>query len=90
MVFPGSTLGYAVAQGVDGVPVGIPVQASGVTVQTQPFYGYPQAGQTNIGDPVPLQAVGNQPHHAVATSPSSDFPPQYAEKSQQVPLPEQV
>ena len=75
--FPGSTPGYAVAQGVDGVPVAIPLQASGVTVQTQPFYGYPQAGQTNIGDPVHFQAVANHPHHVVATSSGGGVPPQY-------------
>ena len=89
MAFPGSTPGYAITQGVDGVPVAVPLQVSGVTVQTQPFYGYPQAGQTGIGGPVPFQAFGNQPHHVVATSSGSDFPPQYTEKSQQVPLPEQ-
>ena len=79
--FPGSTHGYAVVQGVDGAPLAVPVQACGVTVQTQPFYGYPQAGQTNIGGPVPFQAVANQP---------TGFPPQYTEKSQHVPPPEQI
>ena len=67
MAFPGSTPGNAVSQGGDGVPVVIPLQAPGVTVQTQPFYSYPQAGQTTIGDPVPFQAVGNQPHLVVVT-----------------------
>ena len=78
------------ALGVDGVPVAIPVQASGVTVQTQPFYGYPQAGQTNIGGPVPFQAVGNQPHQVVATSSGEDFPPDCSETSQLIPLQEQI
>ena len=77
MAFHSSTPGYAVAQGVDGVAVAVPLQASGVQGQTQPFYGYPQAGQTNIGGPVPLQAFGNQS-------------PQYTEKSHQVPLQEQI
>ena len=83
---PGSTAGYAVAQGVGGGSVAIPMQASGVTVQTQPFYGYPQAGQTSIGGPVPFQAVASQPQHVVATSSGGGFPPQYTEKS----LPEQI
>ncbi|KAK2548968.1 hypothetical protein P5673_030716 [Acropora cervicornis] len=67
--FPGSTPGYAVAQVVGGGPVAIPLQASGVTGQTQPFYGYPQAGQATIGGPVPFQAVGNQPQLVVVPLP---------------------
>ena len=78
------------ALGVDGVPVAVPVQASGVTVQTQPFYGYPQVGQTNIGGPVPFQVGGNQPLHVVASSSGRDFPPQCTEKSQLIPLQEQI
>ena len=74
MAFPGSTPGYAVTQGVGGVHVAVPLQTSGVTVQTQPSYDYAQAGQTT-GVPVPLQAVGNQPHPVVAT-----LPPQQTEK----------
>ena len=80
MAFPGSTTGIAVSQGVGGGPVAIPLQASGVTFQTQPFDGYPQHGQTTIGGPVAFQAVGNQPHRVVATSPG-DFPQQHTEKS---------
>ena len=64
-----------------GGSVVIPMQASGVTVQTQPFNGYPQAGQTSTGGPVPFQAVASQPQHVVATSSGGDFPPQYTEKS---------
>ena len=90
MAFPGSNPGYAVSQGGDGFPVAVPLQAPGVTVQTQSFYGNPQAGQTNFVDPVPFQAVGNQPHPVVASSPCGDFPPQYTGKSsklgQYVPL----
>ena len=74
MAFPGVPPGYAVVQGVGGVPVAIPVQAPGVTVHSQPFYGYPQAGQTTIGGPVPFQAVGNQPHLVVATAPGVTAP----------------
>ena len=84
--FPGSMPGYVVAQGVGGGPVAIPMQASGVTGHTQSFYGYPQAGQTSIGGPVPFQAVASQPQHVVATSSGGGFPPQYTEKS----LPEQM
>ncbi|XP_015757490.1 PREDICTED: uncharacterized protein LOC107336920 isoform X2 [Acropora digitifera] len=86
VAFHGSTPGYAVAQGVDGVAVAVPLQASGVPGQTQPFYGYPQAGQTTIGGPVPLQAVGNQSSVVMTTSSGRALPPQYTEKSQQVPL----
>ncbi|XP_074607308.1 uncharacterized protein LOC141860177 isoform X1 [Acropora palmata] len=78
---PGSTAGYPVAQAVGGGSVAVPMQASGVTFQTQAFYGYPQAGQTSIGGPVPFQAVASQPQHVVATSSGGDFPPQYTEKS---------
>ena len=78
---PGTTAGYPVAQGVGGGSVAVPMQASGVTFQTQAFYGYPQAGQTSIGGPVPFQAVASQPQHVVATSSGGDFPPQYTEKS---------
>ena len=87
MAFPGSIPGYAVVQGVDGVPVAVPLGAPGVTVQTQPFYGYPQSGQTTIGGSVPLQAVSNQAHLVAA-------PPQHTEKApkpgQYVPLEEQI
>ena len=87
MAFHGSIPGYAVAQGVDGVPVAIPLQAPGVTVQTQPFYARPQAGQTTVGGAVPVQAVSNQPHLVVA-------PPQDTKESQKpgqyVPLEEQI
>ena len=88
--FPGSTPGYAVAQGVGGGPVAIPMQAPGVTGQTQPFYGYPQAGQATIGGPVPFQAVGNQPQLVVVPFPGGGFPPQYTEHSQQVPQKEPI
>ena len=80
MAFAGSTPGYTVAQGVDGVTVAVPLQASGITGQMQPFYGYPQAGQTTIGVPVPLQAVNNQPQLVVAASPAGDSPPQDTEE----------
>ena len=70
----GSTPGYAVAQGVGGVPVAVPLQTSGITVQTQSSYDYALAGQTT-GVPVPAQAVGNQPYPVVAT-----LPPQQTEK----------
>ncbi|KAK2548966.1 hypothetical protein P5673_030714 [Acropora cervicornis] len=76
---PGSTAGYPVAQAVGGGSVAVPMQASGVTFQAQAFYGYPQAGQTSIGGPVPFQAVASQPQHVVATSSGGDFPPQYTE-----------
>ncbi|XP_067047532.1 uncharacterized protein [Acropora muricata] len=88
--FPGSTPGYAVAQDVSGGPVAIPMQAPGVTGQTQPFYGYPQTGQTTIGGPVPFQAVGNQPQLVVVPLPGGGFPPQYTEHSQKVPLQEPI
>ena len=78
---PGTTAAYPVAQGVGGGSVAVPMQASGVTFQTQAFYGYPQAGQTSIGGPVPFQAGASQPQHVVATSSGGDFPPQYTEKS---------
>lgn len=86
MAFPGSIPGFAVSQGGDGVPV--PLQVPGVTVETQSSYGNPQAGQRNFVDPVPFQAVGNEPHPVMASSPC--FPPQHTEKSpklgQYVPL----
>ncbi|XP_029202017.2 uncharacterized protein LOC114966354 isoform X2 [Acropora millepora] len=86
VAFPGGIPGFALSQGGDGVPV--PLQVPGVTVQTQSFNGNPQAGQRNFVDPVPFQAVGNQPHPVVASSPC--FPPQHTEKSpklgQYVPL----
>ena len=78
--------GNAVAQGVDGVPVVIPLQGPGVTFQTQPFYGYPPAGQAAIGGPVHFQAVGNQPQFVVMPAAGGGFPPQYTEVSPQVPL----
>ncbi|XP_015757497.1 PREDICTED: uncharacterized protein LOC107336923 [Acropora digitifera] len=78
--------GNAVAQGVDGVPVVVPLQGPGVTIQTQPFYGYPPAGQTTIGGPVHFQAVGKQPQLVVVPSPGGDIPPQYTEVAPQVPL----
>ena len=74
------------AQGVDGVPVVIPLQGPGVTFQTQPFYGYPPAGQAAIGGPVHFQAVGNQPQFVVMPAAGGGFPPQYTEVSPQVPL----
>ena len=81
MAFPGSIPGHAVAEGVDGVTVAVPLQASGVAVQTQSSNGFALAGQTT-GMPVPFQVVGNQPHPVVgATSPGGGFPPQYTEKS---------
>ena len=86
MAFPGSIPGYAMAQGVGG-PVAIPMQAPGVTGQTQPFYSYPQAVQTTVGGTVPLQAVSNQPHLVVAL-------PQDTKESEKpgrcVPLEEQI
>ena len=85
--------GYAMAQGEGGVPVAVPLPASGVTVQTQSSYGYALAGQTT-GVPVPFQAVGNQPHPVGASSSGGGFPPQDTEKSpnlgQYVPLEEQI
>ena len=73
-----------------GVPVVVPLQGPGVTIQTQPFYGYPPAGQTTIGGPVHFQAVGNQPQLVVVPSPGGDIPPQFTERSQQVPLEEPI
>ena len=73
-----------------GVPVVVPLQEPGVTIQTQPFYGHPPAGQTTIGGPVHFQAVGNQPQLEVVPSPGGDIPPQYTERSQQVPLKESI
>ena len=75
---------------MDGVPVVVPMQGPGVTIQTQPFYGYPSAGQTTIGGPVHFQAVGNQPQLVVVPSPGGNIPPQYTERSQQVPLEEPI
>ncbi|XP_029205612.2 uncharacterized protein LOC122947072 isoform X2 [Acropora millepora] len=87
VTFPGNIPGYVVAQGVGGGPVAIPMQAPGVTGQTQPFYSYPQAVQTTVGGTVPLQAVSDQPHLVLA-------PPQHTEKApkpgQYVPLEEQI
>ncbi|XP_074607273.1 uncharacterized protein LOC141860157 isoform X2 [Acropora palmata] len=74
LAVPVSTPGYAVAQGVGGVPVAVPLQTSGITVQTQSSYDYALAGQTT-GVPVPAQAVGNQAYPVVAT-----LPPQQTEK----------
>ncbi|XP_067047526.1 membrane-spanning 4-domains subfamily A member 4A-like isoform X2 [Acropora muricata] len=76
--------GNAVAQGVDGVPVVIPLQGPGVTFQTQPFYGYPPAGQA--AGPMHFQAVGNQPQFVVMPAAGGGFPPQYTEVAPQVPL----
>jgi len=78
------------SQVVDGVPVVVPMQGPGVTIQTQPFYGYPSAVQTTIGGPVHFQAVGNQPQLVVVPSPGGNIPPQYTERSQQVPLEEPI
>ncbi|XP_044181687.1 uncharacterized protein LOC114969462 [Acropora millepora] len=78
------------SQVVDGVPVVVPLQGPGVTIQTQPFYGYPQAGKTTIGGPVHFQAIGKQPQLVVVPSPGGDIPPQYTERSQQVPLEEPI
>ncbi|XP_015757486.1 PREDICTED: uncharacterized protein LOC107336918 isoform X2 [Acropora digitifera] len=80
----------ALSQVVDGVPVVVPLQGPGVTIQTQPFYGYPPAGQTTIGGPVHFQAVGKQPQLVVVPSPGGDIPPQYTERSQQVPQEEPI
>ncbi|XP_067047512.1 uncharacterized protein [Acropora muricata] len=80
----------ALSQVVDGVPVVVPLQGPGVTIQTQPFYGYPPAGQTTIGGPVHFQAIGKQPQLVVVPSPGGDIPPQYTERSQQVPLEEPI
>ena len=63
-----------------GGPVAVALQSPGVTAQTHSSYGYALAGQT-IGVSVPFQAVGNQPHSVVASSPGGGFPPQYTEKS---------
>ncbi|KAK2548962.1 hypothetical protein P5673_030710, partial [Acropora cervicornis] len=71
--------GNAVTQGVDGVPVVIPLQGPGVTFQTQPFYSYPPAGQAAIGGPIHFQAVGNQPQFVVMPAAGGGFPPQYTE-----------
>ncbi|XP_074607296.1 uncharacterized protein LOC141860170 isoform X1 [Acropora palmata] len=94
VAFPGVPPGYAVAQGVGGVPVAIPMQAPGITVHTQPFYGYPQAIQTTIGGPVPFQAAGNQRHLVVATAPGEVAAPQHTGESQKLgqyaPLQEQI
>ena len=70
--------GYA--QGEGGVPVAVPLPASGVTIQTQSSYGYALAGQTT-GVPVPFQAVGGHPHPVGAISSGGGFPPQDTEKS---------
>ncbi|KAK2548964.1 hypothetical protein P5673_030712 [Acropora cervicornis] len=67
LAVPVSTPGYAVAQGVGGVPVAVPLQTSGITVQTQSSYDYALAGQTT-GVPVPAQAVGNQAYPVSSTS----------------------
>ena len=81
MAFPGSIPGHAVAEGVDGVTVAIPLQASGVAVQTQSSNGSALPGQT-AGVPVSFQVVGNHTHPVVgATSPGGGFPSQYTEKS---------
>ena len=93
MVLTSGASGYAVAQSEDGVPVAVPLPASGVTIQTQSSYGYALAGETT-GDPVPLQAVGSQPRPVGANSPGGGFPPPDTEKSpnlgQYVPLEEQI
>ena len=68
MAFLSSTPGYVVAQGADGGPVAIPLQAFGVTGQTQFSNGSALAGQTTCV-PVPFKAVGNQPHLEVDTLP---------------------
>ena len=78
------------AEGVDGGPVVIPMQAFGVTGQTQPFYGYPQTGQATIGGPVPFQAVGNHSQLVVVPLPGGGFAPQYTEHRQQVPQQEPI
>ncbi|XP_015749260.1 PREDICTED: uncharacterized protein LOC107329042 isoform X2 [Acropora digitifera] len=73
VAFPGSIPGHAVVEGVDGVTVAVPLQASGVAVQTQSSNGSALPGQT-AGVPASYPVVG-------ATSPGGGFPPQYTEKS---------
>ena len=84
MAFPGSTPGNTVSQGVDGVPVAVPLQAFGVTVQTQPFYDYAQAEQTTIGGSVSFQAVGNEAHLVVDTLPNGGHLQDHAKKAQEL------
>ena len=81
MTFPGSIPGHAVVEGVDGVTVAVPLQASGVAVQTQSSNGSALPGQST-GDPVSFQVVGNHTHPVVgATSPGGGSLPLYTEKS---------
>ena len=81
MAFPGGTPSHAVAEGVDGVTVAVPLQASGVAVQTQSSNGSALAGQTT-GVPVSFQVVGNPPYPVVgATLPGGGIPSQYTEQS---------
>ena len=77
MAFTSSIPGNAVTHGVD-----FPLQAYGVTVQAQPYYGYTQAGQIT-GGPVPFQPAGNQPHLGVANSPGGGLLQQDADKAQE-------
>ncbi|XP_067047513.1 uncharacterized protein [Acropora muricata] len=81
VAFPGSIPGHAVVEGVDGVTVAVPLQASGVAVQTQSSNGSALPGQST-GDPVSFQVVGNHTHPVVgATSPGGGSLPVYTEKS---------